>query len=227
MRDAVDVDGWVDLVCPWCYIGKRRLDAALATYEHADEVTLRWRSFELSPDAPVTPSPDSAQALADVYGITREQAVQMQARVTAIAAADGLEYHLDRAQLVRTYDAHRLVRLAASYGSQTGVVEALFSAHLVEGRSIADPAVLADIGVRAGGMDELVVTDMLDSSAYALEMVQEQQTAQRLGITAVPHFVVDHEFALTGAQPVARLLELLGQARGEEDATAARLRGGL
>lgn len=222
----MQADVWVDLVCPWCYLGKRRLDAALVAFEHRDDVVVRWRSFQLAPDAPREPPPgDSAQALAETYGIDRAQAQQMQERVTQIAAADGLQYHLDRAQIVNTYDAHRLVQLAGSYGRQSEVAEALFAAHLVEGRSIADPAVLVEMAARAGDIDADAVTDMLDGPAYALELAQDQAAAAHQGIGAVPHFVVERDFALTGAHSADRLLALLRQAWGEADATAARLRG--
>src|SRR5207248_8521488 len=127
------VEIWSDVVCPWCYIGKRRFESALAGFEHRDDVEVVWRSFELDPSAPARRSGDSAQRLADKYGMSREQAVASQDRLTEMAAGEGLAFHFENAQSGNTFDAHRLLHLASERGLQDEVKERLFRAYFSEG----------------------------------------------------------------------------------------------
>src|SRR3954470_748842 len=123
------VEIWSDVVCPWCYIGKRRFEAALAAFEHDDEGTLMWRSFELDQEAPRQTEGTATERLAAKYGMSLERASQMHAEMTARAAAEGLEFHFDRARGGNTFDAHRLIHLAATYGHQAAAKERLMRAY--------------------------------------------------------------------------------------------------
>ena len=136
----MNVEIWSDIACPWCYVGKRRFEAALAAFEHAGEVTVSWRSFELDPGAPPERPEDAAGHLARKYGRTREQAEQMHATMTGVAAGEGLDFRFDRLRLGNSFDAHRLVHLAAAHGIQDAMKERLMRAYLTEGEPIGDPA---------------------------------------------------------------------------------------
>jgi predicted DsbA family dithiol-disulfide isomerase len=207
----VHVEIWSDIACPWCYVGKRRFEAALAAYEHRDEVQVTWRSFELDPTAPREREHDGATHLAEKYGTSREEALAMQQRMTDAAAADGLEFRFDIARGGNTFDAHRLVHLAAAHGAQDAVKERIMRAYLTEGQLISDHAVLARLGVEAG-LPEDEVRDTLATDRFAAEVREDERTAQRMGIQAVPFFVVDRAIGASGAHPPEALLELLRQA---------------
>jgi len=195
-------------VCPWCYIGKRRFEVARAGFEHSDDVQVTWRSFELDPSAPRTREVDGATHLAQKYGTSREQALAMQARMTANAAAEGLDFRFDIARAGNTFDAHRILKLAAAHAAQDQVKERLMSAYLTEGEPIGDPGALQRLAVDAGlPADE--VADLLGSDRFAEDVRSDEATATALGITAVPFFVVDRAFGTAGAQPPETLLELL------------------
>lgn len=208
------IEIWSDIACPWCYVGKRRFEAALAAYEHRDEVTVTWRSFELDPQAPAERPVDPATHLAEKYGTTREEALAMHARMTQTAARDGLEFRFDIARGGNTFDAHRLVHLAAAHGAQDAMEERLMRAYLTEGRLISDHETLArlaaDVGLPA---DE--VRDLLAGDRFTAEVREDERTAAQLGIHAVPFFVVDRAIGASGAHPPEQLVELLRQARAK------------
>jgi predicted DsbA family dithiol-disulfide isomerase len=204
----VHVEIWSDIACPWCYVGKRRFEAALAAFAHRDEVRVTWRSFELDPQAPREREGDRAAHLAEKYGTTREQAVAMQERMTAVAAGEGLTFRFDIARSGNTFDAHRLVHLAAAHGRQDAMKERLCRAYLGEGRLVGDPAVLEELAVEVGlPADE--AREVLAGDRYADEVREDERTATALGITAVPFFVVDRALGVAGAQPPDVLGELL------------------
>jgi predicted DsbA family dithiol-disulfide isomerase len=209
------VEIWSDIACPWCYVGKRRFEAALAAYEHRDEVTVTWRSFELDPHAPPQREHDAATHLAGKYGMTREQALAMNDRMTETAAGEGLEFRFDIARGGNTFDAHRVVHLAAAHGAQDAMQERIMRAYLTEGELISDHATLErlahDVGLPG---DE--VRDVLASDRYAAEVRDEERTAARLGISAVPFFVVDRAIGASGAHPAEQLRELLRQGRAAD-----------
>jgi predicted DsbA family dithiol-disulfide isomerase len=216
-ENIVQLEIWSDIACPWCYVGKRRLEAALAAYDHADEVTVTWRSFELDPAAPREREEDGATHLAQKYGVPRERALEMQAQMTEVAAGDGLDFRFDRARGGNTFDAHRLIHLAAAHGRQDAMKERLMRAYLSEGEPIGDPEALARLGTEAGlPPDE--VRDLLAGDRYAAEVREDERTASALGIQAVPFFVVDRRLGASGAQPPEVLLELLRRARPETPA---------
>jgi predicted DsbA family dithiol-disulfide isomerase len=214
----VHVEIWSDIACPWCYVGKRRFEAALAAFEHRDEVTVTWRAFELDPSAPRERPEDGATHLADKYGMSRDKALEMQANMTEVAAGDGLEFRFDLARAGNTFDAHRLVHLAAVHGAQDAMKERLMRAYLTEGELIGDHATLTRLAVEVG-LPEDEVRDVLATDAYAAEVRDDERTASAIGIQAVPYFVVDRRLGASGAHPPEALGELLR--RGWEARPAA------
>jgi predicted DsbA family dithiol-disulfide isomerase len=202
------VEIWSDIACPWCYVGKRRFEAALAAFEHRDEVTVTWRSFELDPEAPRERPVDGATHLAEKYGTSREQAVAMQQRMTDVAAEEGLAFRFDIARAGNTFDAHRLIHLAAAHGMQDAMKERLMAAYLTEGEPIGDPATLEKLAV-AAGLPEDEVRDVLAGDRFAADVREDETTAAQFGIHAVPFFVVDRALGASGAQPSEVFGELL------------------
>jgi predicted DsbA family dithiol-disulfide isomerase len=207
----MDVEIWSDIACPWCYVGKRRFEAALAAFEHRDAVRVTWRSFELDPAAPAERAGDRAAHLAEKYGSSLEQAQAMQAQMTEVAADEGLDFRFDLARDGSTFDAHRLLHLAAAHGRQDALKERLMRAHLTEGELISDAGTLTRLAADAGlPADE--VAELLAGDAYADAVRDDERTAAVLGISAVPFFVVDRAFGAAGAQPPEALHALLEQA---------------
>jgi predicted DsbA family dithiol-disulfide isomerase len=206
------IEIWSDIACPWCYVGKRRFEAALASYEHRDEVSVTWRSFELDPHAPREREHDGATHLAEKYGTSRDEALAMHARMSETAARDGLQLRFDIARGGNTFDAHRLLHLAAVHGQQDAMSERIMRAYLSEGELISDHAVLERLAVEVGLPAE-DVRDALAGDRFAAAVREDERTAQSLGIHAVPFFVVDRAIGASGAHPPEQLVELLRQAR--------------
>jgi len=213
----LNVEIWSDIACPWCYVGKRRFEAALADFEHSDEVEVTWRSFELDPNAPRERGGDRVEQLARKYGMSREQAQAMHEHMTGVAAGEGLDFRFDIARSGNTFDAHRLTHLAAAHGLQDTMKERLFRAYLSEGEVIGDPAVLERIAIAVGLPDE-EVRQLLAGDHYAAEVREDEQLAASLAITAVPFFVVDRALAASGAQPPELLRKLLDRAWAQRSA---------
>jgi predicted DsbA family dithiol-disulfide isomerase len=208
------VEIWSDVVCPWCYIGKRRFETALGRFSHREDVEVVWRSFELDPTAPARRTGDSAQRLADKYGMSRAQAVASQDRLTQMAALEGLDFHFDRAQSGNTFDAHRVLHLAAERGLQDAVKERLLRAYFSEGEPIGERATLVRLAGDAGlAADEAEM--VLASDRYAEDVRAEEHEAAELGINGVPFFVVDRRYGVSGAQPADVLLQVLERAWAE------------
>jgi predicted DsbA family dithiol-disulfide isomerase len=202
------VEIWSDVVCPWCYIGKRRFDNALAQFEHRDEVEVRYRSFELDPNAPVEVEGPPAERLAGKYGISVEEAAASHAQLTAMAAAEGLEYHLDRTRGGNTFDAHRLLQLAVERGVQPAVKERLMRGYFTESEPVGDRETLVKLAAEAG-LDADEARAALQSDAYAEAVREDEMLAQRIGIQGVPFFVLGRRFGVSGAQPAELMLEAL------------------
>ena len=202
------VEIWSDIACPWCYVGKRRFEAALEQFEHRDDVTVTWRSFELDPGAPAEREGDLAAHLAAKYGRTLEQAHAMHDQMTATAAGDGLEFHFERARSGNTFDGHRLIHLAAAHGLQDAMKERLLAAYLGEGRLISDRDTLVELAGEVG-LEAGEVREALDGEAYTAEVRDDERIAAALGISAVPCFVIDRRMGASGAQPPETLLGFL------------------
>jgi predicted DsbA family dithiol-disulfide isomerase len=204
----MQVDIFSDVVCPWCYIGKRRFDAALARFANPDDVTVTYRSFQLDPDAPARSTESVEQHLATKYGRTLEQAREMNQRVTDLAAGVGLEFHLGKAQRANTFDAHRLLHLAAARGLQAELAERLLDAYFTEGALVSDHAELAELAVSAG-LDQAEVTTVLAGDDYAEQVRGDLTLASQFGITGVPFFVFDRTYGVSGAQETAVFSDVL------------------
>ena len=206
----MDVEIWSDVACPWCYIGKRRFEAALAQFEHADDVNVTWRSFELDPSAPHEREGDSATSLAQKYGITVERAKEMHQRVNDAASGEGLPFRLDIQRRGSTFDAHRMIHLAEEHGLQDEMKERLMKAYFTEGELVSDPDTLVRLAAEVGPPeDEARAT--VTSDRFADQVRNDERTAAEIGISAVPTFVVDRALGVSGAQPPEQLLELLRQ----------------
>ena len=208
---AMTVDVWSDVVCPWCYIGKRRLERALGAFPHRDAVAVRWHSFELDPHAPPERTGDPAERIAAKYGMTLDQARRGQERLTGLAAAEGLAYRLAEARSGCTFDAHRLVHLAGRHGLADAAEERFMAAYLCEGEPIGRPDVLARLSGEIGlPPDE--VAGVLDGDDLAGEVRADEAEAAARGITAVPTFVVDGRFTIPGAQDPETIVAILERA---------------
>ena len=205
------VEIWSDVVCPWCYIGKRRFESALAEFAHRDQVEVVWRSFELDPAAPAERTEGQAQHLSAKYGVSLERAQEMLDTMTTNAAHEGLDFRFDRMRGGSTFDAHRLIHLAAERGLQDAVKERLLLATFTEGEPVADVETLVRLAADAG-LDATEAREVLQSDRFADEVRADEQEAQRLGITGVPFFVVDRTYGVSGAQPAEVLREVLEKA---------------
>ncbi len=205
------VDIWSDVVCPWCAIGKRRFEDALSRFAHKDEVEVVWRAFELDPSAPAVAAEDGPTRLARKYGRTREQAVAMMNQVAETAARDGLKLDLVGARSGNTFDAHRVLHLAAEHGVQDGVKERFLRGALSEREPIGDHEVLVRLASDAGLVaDEVRAT--LASGRFADDVREEEEAARQLGIQGVPFFVLGGVVGVSGAQPADVMLRALEQA---------------
>ena len=208
------VEIWSDVVCPWCAIGKHRFEKALAAFPHRDEVEVSWHSFELDPTAPREPDGDLNDHLAAKYGLSRAQAEEMHRQMTETAAADGWDFHFERARRANTFDAHRLLHLAGARGVQTAVKERLFRGYFTEGELLSDHETLVRLGAEAG-LDADEARAALASGRYADEVRADERQAQAYGITGVPFYVIDRKYGVSGAQPPEALLQVLDKAWAE------------
>lgn len=220
------VEIWSDIVCPWCHIGKRRFEAALARFSQRDQVQVEWKSFELDPGAqssaegdPIAET-DYADRLAGKYGTTRAGAQQMLDSMTAAAAGEGLDFRFDRAPRANTFDAHQVIHLAREQGVQDAVKECLLHAYFTRGEAVGDRAVLARLGAEAG-LDGDEVQGILAEQRFASAVRADESEANALGISGVPFFVVDRKYGLSGAQPPEQLLQALQRAWSESHPLAS------
>ncbi|MGP4101767.1 DsbA family oxidoreductase [Nonomuraea sp. KM90] len=196
---------YADVLCPWCYIGKRRLTAALASLADRDSVELAWRSYELAPEEGRVPGPTAAEAMAGWWG---EQAPARITLIRSLGAAEGLELNLHLARPVNTFDAHRLCKLAADHDRADQMMELLLHAYHTEGLNVADPQVLRRLG-GAAGLDADDVHAVLAGDDYADQVRADRLRAAELGVTGVPSLVIDGRPPVSGVQPVADLRRLL------------------
>jgi predicted DsbA family dithiol-disulfide isomerase len=207
------IDIWSDIVCPWCYIGKRRLEMALATLAATEDVEVVHRSFQLNPMAPVGETSTRRDMLMAKYRLSRAQVEAMDAKMEQTAAADGLEYHLAADGLTgNTARAHQVVHLAGERGVQDAVIERLFRAYFSERRSIFDDDALVGLAVEVG-LDADEVRQALGDGSYAAAVAEDGDQARSLGATGVPFFVINGRYGLSGAQPVEVFVDALTRAR--------------
>lgn len=210
----MQVEIWSDPVCPWCYLGKRRFERALDSFDHRDEITVVYRSFELDPSAPPGVTTPTVERLAGKYGMTAGQAGEAQRQMEQRAAQDGLEFRMDGLRSGNTRDAHRLLHLAKAHGVQAELAERLHHAYFTEQASIFDHSSLTELAVEAG-LDRDDVIRVLASQEYGDAVDTDEAMAQALGVNGVPLFVIDRRYGISGAQPPEVIAQVLDQAWAE------------
>jgi len=211
------VDVWSDIACPWCYVGKRHLEAALAEFTHRNDVEVVWRAFELDPSAPKERDLQGgtyASRLAKKYGCSVREAEMMIQRMVDTAAQDGLDFRFDHIRSGNMFDAHRVLHLAHDRGKQDAVKERFLRAYMTEGELMGDHETLVRLASEAG-LDAEEVRSTLASDRYDREVREDEQEASAIGVTGVPFFVVGGKYAISGAQPAAVLLRALTLAWNE------------
>lgn len=209
------IEIWSDIMCPFCYIGKRRFDAAMAQFANKDKVEVIWKSYMLSPDLQTDPSKNINEMLAEHKGIPVEEAAEMNAYVTKMAAETGLTYNFDTAIPANTFNAHRFIHFAADYGKAAEAEEKLFAAYFTEGRNIDDATTLVEIAIELG-LDTDKLAHAMSSQGYVQEVVADITDAQNIGVRGVPFFVFNRKYAISGAQPTEAFLETLEKVFAEE-----------
>lgn len=217
MSEAISIDIWSDIACPWCYIGKRNLEnglAATAADDDAPVVEIEYHSFELSPDTPEDFDGGEVDYLSQHKGISPESAREMLDRVTGVAADAGLTYRFDLLKHTNTVKAHELLHFAKENGRQLELAEILMSAYFLEGRHVGRDDDLVQLAVEAG-LDEDAAREALASQRYRAAVRADQAQAQQFGITGVPFFVIDGKYGVSGAQPVEAFTQIARQVWGE------------
>jgi predicted DsbA family dithiol-disulfide isomerase len=211
----VRVEIWSDVVCPWCYIGKRRFEKALARFDHSDEVEVVWRSFQLHPEHPKGVREPLEESLAAKIGGTVEQVRVMNDHVKTLAAAEGLYYDFESYTLVNTFDAHRLTHLAKAHGLGAELHERFLRAQLIEGEVLDDADTLVRLSAESG-VPEDDARQVLEDDDYTADVNEEIRELRALGGNGVPFFVIDRRYGISGAQSTEVFLRALETARAEE-----------
>ena len=216
------VEIWSDVMCPFCYIGKRRFEDALQHFEHKDEIEIEWKSFQLNPDMVTNPAINIDQYLADVKGFTLDHAKQLNTHVTQMAAEAGLTYNFDKAVVANSFNAHRYSHLAKKHGLGIEAEEQLFKAYFTDGKNIDDKSTLIELGTTLG-LDANEVKQTLESSDFADDVKRDIAEARQLGIQGVPFFVLNNKYGISGAQAVPVFEQTLQKAFGEWQNENSRL----
>lgn len=213
--NKMKVDVWSDIMCPFCYIGKRHYEAAIKQFSNSDQLEIVWHSFQLDPGIPEQPNNQNVfEYLASRKGITLEQSVKMHERVLEMAENAGLEFNLNKAIVANSFKAHRLIQFAKTKGLGDEAEEKLFSSYFVEGKDLGNPDVLVELGHEIG-MTEQDVHEALTNDDYAYSVNQDIREAQNLGIRGVPFFIFNQKYAISGAQPADLFLQTLEKSYAE------------
>jgi predicted DsbA family dithiol-disulfide isomerase len=210
----MQVEIWADVVCPWCYLGKRRFEQALDRFPHRDEVEVIYRSFELDPAAPPGATRPTVDVLASKYGMRPEQARDAQRQMEQRAAQDGLTFRMEGLRSGNTRDAHRLLQLAGARGKQAELAERLYRAYFTDQASVFDHSSLAGLAAGAG-LDPDEVRAVLAGDEYGQAVDADERTARLFGISGVPFFVIDRRYGISGAQPAQAITQVLEQVWAE------------
>jgi predicted DsbA family dithiol-disulfide isomerase len=211
---AMKVEVWSDVMCPFCYIGKRKFEQALAQFADKDKIQLVWRSYQLDPTISDSTEKDYRKHLQQKKGWGDQQAKDILDNVTQMAADVGLEYHFEKALVANTFKAHRFAHYAHQYKLQDAAEEALFIAHFVEGKDISDNEALADMGQKMG-LDKEDVLRFLTTEEMTEAVKNDITEAEQIGVSGVPFFVFDRKYAISGAQDEAVFLNTLSQSYAE------------
>lgn len=210
----LNIEIWSDVMCPFCYIGKRKFEKALAEFEHKDEVEVVWKSFQLNPQMKTEPGKNVTQYLAEAKGWSLDYAQQMTDHVTNLAKAVGLTYHMENAVVANSFDAHRFIQMAKKENKGDAAEEALFKAYFTDGKNTADHKVLT--GLATGiGMDSTAVKTMLSGTDYTKEVNSDIAEAEQLGLRGVPFFVLNRQYGVSGAQEPDVFLQSLKKAHAD------------
>jgi len=217
----MDVHIWSDVVCPWCYLGKRRFEHALALFDHRDEIRVVHRSFQLDPSRPRHQTANRREMLKSKYQLSEQQLRDMDARMEHLAEVEGLEYHLIDAGLTgNTLDAHQLLQLGKAREIQDAVIERLYRAYFTEQRSVFDRDSLVTLAVEAG-LDQAEARDVLERDAYVEAVTADVLEARSLGVSGVPFFVLGGRYVVSGAQATDVFTEALTKAWEDEAITSS------
>jgi predicted DsbA family dithiol-disulfide isomerase len=208
MKNQLKIQIWSDIMCPFCYIGKRKIEEALSLFENKEAVTIEWKSFQLDPSFVATQNESIIDHLAAKYRKDSDWAQSMVDNMTENAKNSGLDFHFEKAILANSLNAHRLLHLAKKQNLSNELKELLFRAYLTEGKNVNDLNTLKLLGLEAG-LETDAIDEVLDSDIYATAVTQDQEEAQSLGVTGVPFFVFDNKYAVSGAQPAEVFLNTL------------------
>jgi predicted DsbA family dithiol-disulfide isomerase len=208
MENKLKIQIWSDIMCPFCYIGKRRIEEALSQFGHKEAVDIEWKSFQL--DAGFIPSPDDnlIEHLAEKYRKDTDWAQTMVDNMTQNAKTAGLDFHFEKAVLANSHNAHRLLHLAKKHNLANELKELLFKAYLTDGKDLNSLTALSELGI-AVGLDADAVAQVLHSNDYSEDVKQDIQEANTKGVQGVPFFVFDNKYAISGAQPTTAFLQTL------------------
>lgn len=208
------VEIWSDVMCPFCYIGKRRFESALQQFPFKEQIEIEWKSFQLDPTMKHEPGKNIHQYLAERKGFSVQKAKELNDHVTGMAAAEGLTYDFDKAVVANSFDAHRFSHFAAKQGKGDAAEESLFKAYFTEGKNIADQDTLVQLGI-AIGLDGAGLKQALEENSFAQEVKQDIAEAEALGVRGVPFFVIDRKYAVSGAQSAEVFSQALDTAFAE------------
>ncbi len=208
MENKFKIEIWSDIQCPFCYIGKRKIEKALDSFKEKDKVEIEWRSYQLDPDSTSQPGVDLYDYLAKRKGQTRDWAIEMHKNVTQMAKENGLDYHFENAILANSYNAHRLIHLAKKYKLGNEAEEKIFKAYFTEGKDIANIAMLTALGIELG-LKEEELKEVLNSDKFGDEVRADIEEAQNIGVKGVPFFVFNRAYAISGAQPIEAFSQTL------------------
>lgn len=208
MENILKVQIWSDVMCPFCYIGKRRIEGALAQFEHKDAVEIEWKSFQLDASFKASPDDNIINHLAAKYGKDKAWAQEMVDNMTQNAKNSGLDFHFEKAILANSHNAHRLLHLAKKYNLGNELKEQLLKAYLTDGKDVNDLETLSSLGQQVG-LEKAIVEEVLHSDAYSKEVQDDIAMAQQIGVQGVPFFVFDNKYAISGAQPEEVFLQTL------------------
>lgn len=215
MEGKMKVEIWSDIMCPFCYIGKRNFESALSNFEQSGLVEIEWKSFQLDPEIPEHIEDKNVyEYLADRKGMSVEQSKQMHERVVQMAKSVGLDYHFENAAVANSFKAHRLIQFAKSKGLGDQAEERLFRAYFTEGENFGKVETLLKLG-KDIGLSEADVSEALENAQYQFLVNKDIEEARAIGVSGVPFFVFDRKYAVSGAQPPEAFLQALGQSVDE------------
>ena len=208
MENKLKIQIWSDIMCPFCYIGKRRLENAISQFGHQDAIEIEWKSFQLDPNYIASDDDDLVERLAEKYQKDKDWAIEMLESMTQNAANSGLEFHFEKAITTNSLNAHRLLHLAKKHQLGTALKELLFKAYLTDGEDVNNLETLKKLGIQTG-LDANKIDQVLQSNAYTKEVKEDMLMAQKTGVQGVPFFVFDNKYAISGAQHVETFVKTL------------------